>query len=382
MNHIRPLRASMVVPVIVVLLAACSGTSSPTAATGASGSTEAPASGPATAAISPTPPSSTNPVAVLPGEPWIAYEGPVPEVGGVGIRVIRPNGRDEHWATPEAPITHNPGASGGGLGDGWQLQPDWSPDGGRIAFVVDTWPAKPSTRDLWVSNADGTGTRRVYQCVSPCSVAQFPAWSPDGTSLLFVRWDRTDRGVDGSVLQRLDLASGTATKLAATTGPEYFFFPRWSPDGASVVTEIDTYTDISDAATLASTAIARVDLTTRPGTVTRLTPPGGQAQYPDWHPLQDLIAYQARPKDDPAKPYALYTMHPDGSGVALFAADELSLTQPTWLPDGSGVILTRVQGDDFGHTSDMVIATADGVVRPATTDGPHFGTHPRLRPVP
>ena len=235
MNHIRPLRASMVVPVIVVLLAACSGTSSPTAATGASGSTEAPASGPATAAISPTPPSSTNPVAVLPGEPWIAYEGPVPEVGGVGIRVIRPNGRDEHWATPEAPITHNPGASGGGLGDGWQLQPDWSPDGGRIAFVVDTWPAKPSTRDLWVSNADGTGTRRVYQCVSPCSVAQFPAWSPDGTSLLFVRWDRTDRGVDGSVLQRLDLASGTATMLAATTGPEYFFFPRWSPDGASVV---------------------------------------------------------------------------------------------------------------------------------------------------
>ena len=374
--------ARLALGVALVLAGVCNPAASTVPPASASGGATAPSPTPRPTTSPVTPLPTMTPVAIVPGEPWIVYEGPVPEVGGVGIRVIRPDGSDERWAAPDAPITHNPGASGGGIGDGWQLQPDWSPDGGRIAFVVDCWPAKASTRDLWVSNADGTGSRRVYQCVSPCSVAEFPAWSPDGTSLLFVRWDHTDRGVDGSVLQRLDLASGTITTLAATTGPEYFLYPRWSRDGKSVVTEIDTYTDISDAATLASTAIARVDLMTRPGTVKRLTPPGGQAQYPDWHPLQDLIVYQARPKDDPAKPYALYTMHPDGSGVALFAAAELSLTQPTWLPDGSGVILTQVQGDDFAHTADMVIATPDGVVRPATTDGLHFGTHPRRRPVP
>ena len=334
---------------------------------------------PATAA-SPSP--AASPYAVRDGEPWIVFEAGVPEVHGVGNRLIRPDGSDEHWATPDAPITSDPGGQGGGGGDGWQLHPDWSPDGSQLAFAVDTWPDPDFTRDLWVSDADGSNTRQVYDCVAPCFFAEWPAWSDDGSSLLFVRWDHDDSGTPGSQLQLLDLASGDVTTLAATTGAEYFLYPRWSPDGRSVVAEIDTYTDISDSASQVGSSIAIVDLTSDPGRVTKLTGPDVWAEYPDWHPSQDLIVYTARPTDDPGKPKALFTMRPDGSRDHLLAKDAYSLTQPTWLPDGSGIILVRIKGDDLG-TATMVTVTADGTdLSSATSDHPRFGTHPRMRPLP
>jgi hypothetical protein len=100
----------------------------------------------------------------------------VPEVHGVGNLLIRPDGTDEHWATPDAPITANPAAQGGGIGDGWQMHPDWSPDGKQLTYAVDTWPETVFTRDLWVSDADGSNTRRVYGCAPPCRNAEWPAW--------------------------------------------------------------------------------------------------------------------------------------------------------------------------------------------------------------
>jgi Tol biopolymer transport system component len=301
------------------------------------------------------------------GEPWILYEGPAPEVGGVGIRLIRPDGTGEHWAAAAAPI-----GPGGDDGDGWQILPDWSPTGDRIAFVVDTWPEPEATRDLWVVGADGSNARRVYDCAAPCIVASYPAWSHDGDDLLFTSWDHDERGVDGSRLQLLDLTTDQVTTLATTSGAEYLFYPRWSPDARQVVAELDTYSSISDEATLVSTGVVVVDLATSPATMIRLTEPGDQAGYPDWHPGEDLIVY--------ASGGDLFTMRPDGSDRVLFANDSLSLAEPSWLPDGSGVIAVRVDGDNFSTARMVVIDGASGAISPATTDGLRFGTHPRLRP--
>ena len=90
---------------------------------------------------------------------------------------------------------------------------------GQLAYV--------SGGDVWVSNADGSATRRL----TTTGVERFPAWSPDGTRLAFVsqRDDATRATVhlyvvngDGSGLQRL---TGDAPRLIL--GP-----PAWSPDGA------------------------------------------------------------------------------------------------------------------------------------------------------
>lgn len=58
------------------------------------------------------------------------------------------------------------------------IDPVWSPDGTRIAFV--RWE---EPRGVWVISADGTSERRVFAW----SETRYPSWSPDGQEILFSR---------------------------------------------------------------------------------------------------------------------------------------------------------------------------------------------------
>lgn len=52
--------------------------------------------------------------------------------------------------------------------------PAWSPDGTKIVF--------PKDSALWVMNADGTSQTKI---ISVAGGANGPAWSPDGTKIVF-----------------------------------------------------------------------------------------------------------------------------------------------------------------------------------------------------
>jgi Tol biopolymer transport system component len=94
--------------------------------------------------------------------------------------------------------------------------PDWSPDGKTIVFdYYDSWP--PTTTAIWAVNADGTGTRLL------AAGAGQPEFSPDGRRIAFQRdGDIWSMDADGSGQQRL-----TDTSEAEGT-------PRWSPDGRRI----------------------------------------------------------------------------------------------------------------------------------------------------
>jgi TolB protein len=75
----------------------------------------------------------------------------------------------------------------GGNGEFW---PQWSPDGRRLAYIV--WDDSACTPvsgsgcavpDAWTVDADGSGQRKVLDN------AFQPRWSPDGSKLLFQRYD-------------------------------------------------------------------------------------------------------------------------------------------------------------------------------------------------
>lgn len=55
--------------------------------------------------------------------------------------------------------------------------PDWSPDGRRIAFVSNH-DTKSAAFQLYTINADGTDLRRLTN--DPSYMDMNPAWSPDG----------------------------------------------------------------------------------------------------------------------------------------------------------------------------------------------------------
>ena len=58
------------------------------------------------------------------------------------------------------------------------LDPDWSPDGGTLAFVV---VGDDGVGRIWTAAADGSGAKEVVNASTRCPTeARFPAWSPDG----------------------------------------------------------------------------------------------------------------------------------------------------------------------------------------------------------
>ena len=111
----------------------------------------------------------------------------------------------------------------------------WSPDGRRITWAAFPGrqrfggPGGPFEVEIWVSNADGSGARRVYAtgcCAAGMIEHAFtgPTFSPDGTSIAFsVIGDREDPPNDTGVLVvNLD---GSDVRQVSQTG----IFPAWQP---------------------------------------------------------------------------------------------------------------------------------------------------------
>lgn len=89
---------------------------------------------------------------------------------------------------------------------GWPRHPRYSPDGTRAVFA---WrPADESTFRVWLVNLDGTGLAPLT--TGPASQ---PAWSLDGRSVAFVRWDDHSNAPDIGVLWVRDVAADRESLL-------------------------------------------------------------------------------------------------------------------------------------------------------------------------
>lgn len=99
----------------------------------------------------------------------------------------------------------------------------WSPDGSQMAFTsVD----KGGRSDLYTCDVK---TKSVTRLTNDVYEERDPAWSPDGTMIVFAS-DRTPYGKDGNLnLFTYTLASGEIDFL--TIGPATYSAPVWSPDG-------------------------------------------------------------------------------------------------------------------------------------------------------
>ena len=109
----------------------------------------------------------------------------------------------------------------------YALQPRWSPDGKRIAFMA-MEGEKPWS--IYLVSADGG---KAEQPVSGDRLGFDPNWSPDGKRLLFGRHPTTEGPGQGTLdLEIVDLRTHTVSKVA---GSEEMWSPRWSRDGRHIL---------------------------------------------------------------------------------------------------------------------------------------------------
>jgi dipeptidyl aminopeptidase/acylaminoacyl peptidase len=110
---------------------------------------------------------------------------------------------------------------------GCEWAPAWSPDGSEVAFVGSCEDGGPYTSlgpfGIWLKKPDGSIARNLT--AGGFGSDEAPAWSPDGTQLVFARGNPADLYIinrDGSGLRQL-----TATPHISET------FPAWRSDNAN-----------------------------------------------------------------------------------------------------------------------------------------------------
>ncbi len=159
-------------------------------------------------------PSYDGDPAVSPDGRLIAFDrsgGPNPPLSGIFLM----NADGSHIVR----VTTPPASSTGG-----DVQPDFSPDGTKVAFMRDG--------AIYVIGTDGTGLHQV----APASLdAIRPRWSPDGSKLLFSNDPNSANATADHNIHVVN-ADGTGLRaLTAETGQDWAAYPAWSPDGAEII---------------------------------------------------------------------------------------------------------------------------------------------------
>jgi Tol biopolymer transport system component/DNA-binding winged helix-turn-helix (wHTH) protein len=111
----------------------------------------------------------------------------------------------------------------------WNLYPQVSPDGTRVAYVS----TQSGSHELWLAAADGSGRRQLTEfgrenlAQSRGTSVRAPRWSPDGQRLVFAahRGGRVDVYI-------LAVDSGALTAMTSDQAVEVA--PSWSADGRRV----------------------------------------------------------------------------------------------------------------------------------------------------
>lgn len=300
-------------------------------------------------------------------------------------------GTDEYGGIP------NPGRPDSKPAPHWRLehvaaterprQPEVSPDGGTVAFVLDR-----DTSDIWTVSVSGGSPVRITTERPLCAFWEDgnAVWSPDGSRLAFcvagrVRLAPVSGGASTDVCEGsgpvwlddhrllVGVTKGDSTVLCAvdvadawprpvmTAGPDYVT-AELSPDRTRLAVTVFHLDDLN------CTSLHVVDLASgeRKELVHRA---GWHVRGPVWSPDCTTVAFVG---EWPGW-FEVFTVPAEGGEPARLTADGADFSSLQWRPDGRSLVAVRSRRG----VSDLVeVDAVDGAVRVLAAGG--TWSHPRL----
>jgi len=149
------------------------------------------------------------------------------ELKGYPHRIVYETHQDGNWELFVARADGSEKVNLTGTPDVHELYPHASPDGAKIAFVVDEGEGESKVRNVYCMNRDGTGRKRV------AVNARQSFWNGDGTVLAYLQGESdeftyTDYATRGVFFY--NLATGER-RQHPNRDLYHLYNPCWSPDG-------------------------------------------------------------------------------------------------------------------------------------------------------
>lgn len=251
----------------------------------------------------------------LTGEKGVFSTRIVAACGKVGQREIAIMDVDGENQTP---ITKNGSVN---------VSPAWSPDGTQVIF---TSYAKYFP-ELFIASTDGKGKPKRITFNNSMNIT--PAWGPDNSGIAMA----SSMGGDPEIYL-IDPQGNKLAQLTRNFGID--LAPTWSPDSQRIA-----------FASERNGGLHLFSMDRNGNDVKRLTYSNYQNDQPDWSPKGDRIAYASR-----GGHFDIYTMNPDGSQIQQLTHGPGNSESPSFSPDGRYIVFSRTQN----YKTDLYIMLWDG----------------------
>ena len=229
--------------------------------------------------------------------------------------------------------------------------PDWSPDGTKIAFVSNR---NGGFDQIYLMDADGKNPIRLTDAVWN----DYPAWSPDGKKIAF------SSSPDGKKIVHIAVMDADGKNRVKLE--HHAMQPSWSPDGKKIA-----YVSLTDG--VEEIYVIGANKRGRK----RLTHDLRVKGRPSWSPDGGRIVYWGM--DEESLYFQIYVMRADGKKRKRLTYSTQNNWLPAWSPDGRTIAYASAR--DFRLIGTIHLMTADGQYIKQLSDAHNGGDYePHFRP--